>query len=454
MKQFKDLLKFQQLKISVIIASVLIISFYFQSLGSDTIVVNAKISESNQSSFQPNVFHSGSGRLHLLFQHEVTIGDVILNKYYHAYEFGNGSWSQPKQLESPYTAFTQPLLHIDPNNDGFTLYYFVNHEGLYKWTYQEQEDNWQEPVLLFGKSEANDLLQTGKNIVLHFHAFYSSGNDEFYITWSFEALDSIHDNEQLYIMSRIFPNGSIYSQTLKGSLMSYSQISKFTFIQTNKNFSLFRGLDERTLLLSNNTWSNLQPLSLVEQSLFNFSQLMLDIPSTTYEILDFFNFLSQNPIENLSSTIFTPPFTPHFLTDFVFNLSSVTDPFITCAAITTQGIEFWRFGFLEHQWSLIGKLNYSVTDLYDYTLDLVINDKGFHFFWSEEVEFALYEIYTISFDPLTKTWSNVTQITNATVFTDDYIINHSTPMFFLSPLIGFAVFSFLKRKVGRKRKGN
>ncbi len=463
MIQLKRVLKFHPIKIIAIIASVLIIgsnSFYLLSLTSDTVFadVNAspglhkKISQSNQSSlqpsFQPNVFHSGSGRLHLLFQHEVHDDDVVLNKYYHAQKFENGSWSQPKQLESPYTAYTQPLLLIDPNDNGFSLYYFIIHDGVYKWIYQEQEDKWQDPVLLFGKSDATEFLQSGENIIIHLHAFFSSETDVFYITWSFEALDSAHDYEQLYIISTVFPNGLIVSQALTGSFESYSTQKGFIFMPTNESIRLFNGLDERAMLLSDSTWSNWQSPSLEEQSLFNHYRIFRDFPPKSYETVTFIDFTSQIPITNVSRIIFTPPFAISILTDFILNLSSQTDPFTICAVITPQNIELWRFNFLKHQWSQISQLNYTIKDSYRYTLDLVSIDGVLHLFWDDMVEFPLFEIFSVSFDPLTNTWSDITQITDATLFTDDYITPHYTsPLFFISSLLGLAVLFLLNRKM-------
>jgi hypothetical protein len=110
-----------------------------------------------------------------------------------------------------------------------------------------------------------------------------------------------------------------------------------------------------------------------------------------------------------------------------------------------QNIEFWLYNFSMSQWSQITSLNY--TSYYGYSCDLIIIDGTWHLFWDGTITENYTEIFTVSFDPLTNTWSNITQITEANLFTDDYIISRNTSLLFIYPLLGFVILFIINKKM-------
>ena len=446
---------------SIIICVLIIGSVSFYPLSQTSSSLNAGVSipsnlnikfsqttqDHKQESFEPTAFQSGSGRLHLIFQHEIIWSDVILYKYYHTYRFENGSWSLPKQLESPFNALTEPLLLINPNYNGFIMYYLGIYSRLYKGEYSEIEDTWQEPVLLCEKSDVIEFLELKENFSLFFYKFYSSGMDVVYITWKLELKDTLLDNEDRYryIVSTIHPNGSIVFQDITELAERDSFRKGYFFVPVNDTIFLLVG-NETTILLSDGTWSIGRPSSLTEKILGKLFQSLNVFPWKSYEVLDFINLTTKIAIENISSTIFNSPSTSPILEYFILNLSSQTNLSIACAAITMQSIELWRYDILMHQWNQINHLNHTLNGSTN-KLDLISTDGEYYIFWEYWVEKHLSEIFMISFDPSTNTWGEVIQITDATLFTDDYITPHYSPLFFLDVLLGLAVLLLLNRKL-------
>jgi hypothetical protein len=320
--------------------------------------------EKNQSSslpsFHPIAFHSGTGRLHLLFQHEVHSVSknyyFIDSKYYHIFKLENGSWSHPKKLENPNNVLYSPILHIEPMNSGFTIFFFS--EGLYKRDYNEQENIWSESILLFEKSDILSFLDVEDDIFMWFHTFSLSGDNSYYVAWSFAIIDELydlsHEYERQFIISKVELDGSIVSQTLNGSKERFSRTQSLSFISRNGLLFLYN-LETcyRAILSSNGEWSNWKKTSFTEKyDPINIRYMISDRYSV---VRTFKKDMTSSPVwllidyatENVTTKNIEFPFEITYYRGITFRLNnhSQTDNAFICSVITHNSIELWELDY-------------------------------------------------------------------------------------------------------------
>ena len=461
----------------------------------------------NLSSFQPWVFHSGSGRLHLLFVHEIIACDTGGYEYYHTYEFDNGSWAPPKKLKG----YWYTIFDIVSTIDGVTIYYYgsdVNgypssylplFAGIFKMHYNEDLDEWSDPVELFGESHTRDYLQLAvQQIHGNLHSFLLFEEEELFVVWSFQFwgqdVNVKHEYKNTFIVSKIDKNGVIASYPLVGLGEEYDAERNVRIVEQNDFFYLYiLDYTKRANLFSNGTtsewyaspvlenmsksfpfvtfadhhvlkcWETDHPVSVVEKRyLVYYSPMYLpaanknEILIASWDILDLAS-------TNLTAKSFMPPYQIipggyvdkvgwfcHRTFDFEHVVSSNTGEIFVTPIFTDSTIELWEFDYGNTSWKQISALDYLST--IDFTflqevpvIELFVEGNNMRIFWPQLIwgsdsSHPLNEIFTVTYDRSAGEWGPVIQVTNTRTILDDHYICESTPAFsFIVTLLSFVM---------------
>ena len=454
---------------------------------------------SDQSSFHPYAFHSGSGRLHLLFLHEFFSVDIMSPFWYHTYELANGSWAPPKRIKPTWAA----LLAVVPTEEGFITYwsddyiqgpaYYLKtriYEGINKMEYHENRDQWSDPVIPFGVSHIRDFLQLpDQPINCYLHSFFLVEDGSFLVVWSFEIsgkdVNLTHKYERTYILSKIDTNGRIVSQPLLELDTKYHPYGYFRIVQYGSSFFLYGfHYTKRVILFSNGTVSlwhdtplpenlaeTLPVTTFSEHVVYMYRDLGLVVPNSAIDIRFLVYHSGAWQILDLGKEYLKPTsfMTPYEIIpghrprpfNFVLNLklNSTTQQIFTTLAFTNTTIELWKFNYLRLydnvSWQPISSLSYSPTNYYSYRgeefpiIELIAEGANWRIFWEQEVNNGfpyLYEIFTVTYNSDSNEWSSVTQVTNTSLITDDYWIPESSGFFFPTVLLSLVItVLFLKK---------
>ncbi|MFX1514905.1 MAG: hypothetical protein ACFFC6_01225 [Promethearchaeota archaeon] len=383
----------------------------------------------NFPSFDPRAFLSGSGKLHLIFQHEFLEYDAVSYHYYHTFELTNGSWATPtKVFTHQYTIFV-----IEPSETGFAIYYQKN--GLSKKEYDEQTNTWLDPVLLFGSNQIHDYLGLQSEISWNVYSFFLFENGSFFVVWNFcfpDGSDASHEDEQSYIVSRIDPDGSIYSYPIAGLKQRCSIRDSLTFVEYNTSLFLYdQGYRHRTLLFPNGTWSKWQEtptsfdcryeilatdryiLCYTQKNPSNYIWIMLDLASENLTVKEL-------------DISYSPNHSVYLYIDFKRNMSSPTSPLFVTALVRNGSVELWELNYLDNTWNQIASHNYEILYSSVYVGEttkfmLIQNGTVWRFFWDQRLEgVGPNEILTASYNTSSKEWSPIIQVTDTNTITDDY----------------------------------
>ncbi len=406
-------------------------------------------------SYNPIVFHSGSDKLHLLFQHEVREGDAVLYKYYHMYELENESWSQPRKLKHPNTALSAEYELINPTESGMDIYYQVetlNGEFLHKIQYKEQSDMWFDPIPVFSKDQVYDFLNlSNQELVFTIISYTVLNDDSFIVIWrfSFDENNLIsHPFENDILCTKVFENGtlSIYPPSLpKKHLIKQSM----PIIGNNSQIFLYnKDFSKRLSVLSNGTWSNWQDSGLNGEEYkkdykFLVNNRYLAIQTT---LMDVALILLDLAAEHLSTNEITLPQTPYWGLNIILDQTSEIELKYIVSIVTNSTVELWRFDRSTSLWNHISTLNHSISEPCNLRYyNLIFSQDKLILFLDQRINQEIYEIFSISYDFNTDTWSQVTQLTDASSFTDDNIDGKTTTSFsFVISVIALLVGIFLK----------
>lgn len=452
---------------------------------------------SDYSSFHPWAFHSGSGRLHLLFLHEISACDIAVYDYYHTYELENGSWVPPKKIEQV------PLIFdVEPTKNGFTIYFGQNIQyqnsrlgysesylfaGIFKMQYNEHLDKWSDPVELFGESHTRDYLElSDQQIYGYLHSFFLQGDESLFVVWSFEFygqdVNLTHKYAKTHILSEIDETGVIDSHPISGLEGNYGKNRYVRIVEHDDSFYFYTlSYTKKAILFPNGTCSNWQDALIPENLAKNFPlttfadhrvQHYWDVGQTTsvidkrylvyypyrvgWQILDLAS-------ENLTAKSFISPYdikpacemTEHRTFDFEKKLHSTIQEVFLTPIFTSSTTELWEFNYGNTSWRQISSLDYNPTNHFDFLgespiIELITDGNNWRIFWAQEVRDGLtplHEIYTVTYNSTTDEWSVVTQVTNTGTITDDYFVCEPTPgLLFAFTMIGLITTVLFLRK--------
>ncbi|MFX0087772.1 MAG: hypothetical protein ACFFAU_19125 [Candidatus Hodarchaeota archaeon] len=425
-------------------------------------------------SFSPIATRSGSGRMHLIFLHETQISDVTSDKPYHTYELPNGGWSQPKKVIDDHfpTFFT-----LIAKENGLIIYYSndkgIEDSGIYKREFEEQVNEWTEPERLFGFSQIKEYLNLNQteNPIDYFrwgiNAFFLSANETFFVAWGFYSHNTSifnHAYENHCIISQHTLNGSWLSQPIQGLGPDYNPVSwdhrTFNFFKNSDSLFLYSApfFTYRTLLFPNGSWSQWESSNITtgfESIVGNIRISVVDESFVIYHAKDENGFTNWGMVELTQANLTTKLLNlPHKLTATSTNggialklmMNDEITPMFMTAFITNHTIELWTFNYANESWSQLSSLEYSVTESYNihyipfyselFDIELIYDGSNWRVFWDQQVGTKrLFEIFTVTYNPITDEWSSVTQVTETHRITDDYSDENTTPGF--SSLIGF-----------------
>ena len=383
----------------------------------------------NYPSFNPKPFFSGSGKLHLLFQHVFVESDAETRHYYHTYELENGSWVLPKKVfTSLYTIFD-----IKPSENGFAIYYRNN--GLSKKEYNEQTNMWLDPVVIFGTNQIRDYVDSsGQEISWSVYSFFLLENGSFFVVWSFcfqDGSDSTHEDEQSYIVSKVDPNGSIFSQPIDG-LKRRCSLQLLTLVKYNDHFFLYDpDYKHRAVYFSNGTWSRWQEIIIAK----NYTSCNRKILVTNRFVVCYTKKIISQALApiwimlDLASEILTIkelnlPHNPDdslYNYDFEFKISSGSGLLFVTALVINGTVELWEFNYLNNTWNQVASHDYGITRSITAKLPILMQKEALlRLFWDQRIVTRPYEIFTAFYNTITEEWSPVTQVTYSDMITDDY----------------------------------
>ena len=378
-------------------------------------------------SFSPRAVRSGSGRIHLIFLHYFQEYDFGSYKPYHTYELEDGSWSPPEKVIDDHIP---SIFTIKPKANGLVIYYNRG-IGVYMKEFDEQRNKWSDPVKLF----RNTLMGS-------VDSFFLFNNDSFFVAW-----DS-------YMITRVEANGSFTSQVIQGSGIDDGY---GTFVNTPDSlYFYYLGTSakryyylNKTVLLPNGTWSNWQASNFVHSLLeiFGGGKLTTSLVADHYVICYATdkNGITKWGIVDLATDNLTAKLLnlPHKLdTSKQYDRIAIellmndhTQPLFMTAFLTNRTIELWEYDYEDNIWSQMSVLEYPITESFlDWTvtqsyqpapfnIDLIPDGANWRIFWDQHItgKDLLYEIFTVTYNPVTQEWGSVTQITDTRTITDDYI---------------------------------
>ena len=383
----------------------------------------------NHSSINPLVVLSNSGIKHLFFQHEMT---CLYFEYYHTVEQLDGSWSIPVQVDRD----TETIYTMQPSESGITIYYYNSGyskpRGIYKAEYDENENKWLTPLLVFGQTHIAEFLNLPENessrLIWAVHSLWISDDETIFISWNAKLRKSYRDFEGLYFVSSIDREGSISSQPILHYQGNFDALNPLTFVYRESLFLYDSTFKERAVFFPNKSWSNWQSNGLKQyygiKPIAN--QYLLHWGGNCWEIIDL-------ATENLTVTPLT------FLTDSsssidleikVISQSKVQFDLL----VINNAIELWQYQNTSKLWTPLSYLNYTTTGHWsgDYSgfwpiaskpFDIELaQDETFHYaFWSQKVDEQTNEIFYVSYNVLNNEWSPVIQVTDTNTITDDYV---------------------------------
>lgn len=402
-------------------------------------------------SHTPRGFRSDSGQTHLLFLHQTQKYDLGDHYFYHSYELEDRSWSVPVKLEDLafsdlYSMTNFLIIQNESQEDDFDVYY--NKEGeLFKTSYNGQSQQWSDSEKKFNKSDIFGYLDFQASIdhnILRFwiHSFFYLVDSTFNVVWSFESRNISlfkHEYENRYLISTVFPNGTIQSQVIPsigpGYLyQKYHRDLEVNFVSWNNTFWVYSPLFiYRSFLLPNGSWSAWQRTELYGDRDLQLIHNRYLLNSHLDDKANLYWTLTDLTAVNLSVD---PIQLPHKLDSrnnvratFKLRESVVGSPSFMTAFVTNSSIELWAYHLLNDTWTLINQLAYSQTNTYNFygepkvfNIDLLADGPTWRVFWNQQVKAGsfLHELFTVSYHTDTGNWSQVTQITDTRAITDDY----------------------------------
>ena len=443
---------------SLIIALLLFFAFLFsgvlplQNEHSQSSMVTSVLASRALSSHTPRAFRSDSGQTHLLFLHETQEYDFGDNNFYHSYELEDRSWTVPFKLEgltsSDVDFITNSLIiQNESREDDFSVYY--NKEGeLFKITYNGQSQQWSDSEKKFSKIDIFDYLDFQASIdhnILRFwiHSLFYLDDGAFNVVWSFESRNTSlfnHEYENRYLISTVFPNGTIQSQVIPsigpGHLYQiYHRYLEVNFVSWNNTLWLYSPLFiYRSFLLPNGSWSAWQRTELYGDRDLQLIHNQYLLNSHLDDKENFYWTLTDLTATNLSVH---PIQFPHKLdpkdtsirATFKLRESTIGSAAFLAAFVTNSSIELWTYNLLNDTWTLISQLAYSQTSTYDFyaksnvfSIDLLADGPSWRVFWNQQIKTGnrLHELFTVSYHTETGNWSQVTRITDTKAITDDF----------------------------------
>ena len=467
--------------VSVII--IVIVSGYLDNLlvsplGSKINPLSTTFSPSGRASHEipsilPRAFLSGSGKLHLLFLHDVSFGGSKVTYYYHTSELKNGQWSVPERMEQIDYEYTPNNVLIEPSNNGFTIYH-IDYCNFSKIQYEEKEERWLKPNLIFDyqillNSQILDFLniETEELAIyfqaFHIHGFYVLEQEEYLVVWSFHGSRTnrsapTHEYDDLYIISRINSSGLIVHQPIYGE---QAESPAYLLFMSHENRTMLynKAGTKRTVLLSNGSWSHWQE-SVSEglyKGLYTYNRKYL-VKNRYFwgysywglSIID----LTATTLRRMTYPIYKKPL---WGIDIELIPGYEKEGIFIYGIITNNTIELWELDTLNESQSLVSSLSLDFEHKvpYDqgYFTDLIYVNGRWRFFWDQPTELSYSEIFTTSYDLNTHSWQPMTQVTNTTEITDDYFPHDWIPGFSYSvTAVGLIVTIVALRKARAKKE--
>jgi hypothetical protein len=421
----------------------------------------------SQSSFSPMAISSRSGLNHLLFLHEVTDYDAIGREYYHTYELEHGKWSLPQKV----FIGVSTIFNVTITKTGFIVYYY--NEGIEKRgpcyrEFDEQSKKWFDETQIFGKSQIIDFLglsaDESKQFSFWIHSFQSVENGSYLIIWSFRfhhSSDFTHESEELYITSIVDGDGTIDSHSLPKLNEGYHSLQQLYFIPKGNRSFLYSSNFNARIVYSNGTWSEWQTTGFTEtlsscwdKSIITDRYLLCHGANRSHvdwpEIWGMVDLTTENlSIENVS----LPNWNKN---EYRLDLDLKGEYVIETALISKHSVELWEYDYLIKKWTQLAFLMHEYKSPYSeepFNIDLFRDEDSWCVFWDEGINESnspmLHEIFTVSYNNVTKKWSPIIQVTDTTQISDDY--NSGIPGFtFFQVFIGiFFCFLLIKRKSKR-----
>ncbi len=427
-----------------------------QSNSINTVTGSIKI-----DSFDARPFFSNSGRLHLLFQHEFHDYDAISINYYHTYELENGSWAQPvKMFEDIRESY--PIFAIHPSDRGFAIYYKSN--GLSLKEYDEKTNTWLDPLVIFGANQIHQYLDISlSKVSWYIHSFLLLDNGGFLVAWNFCFQDnshSTHEDEQSYIVSRVDPNGSVFSHPIRG-WKSCSSRDSLTLVNYDDSIFLYdQDYWHRAVLFSNRSWSEWSELNTDytfhgHRILVANQFLVCDATKKPRESDERIWVMLDLANENLTVKALNIPYNPNissfYYVDVEQNMSLTSRPIFITAMVINGTIELWEYNYFYNTWNQVAFHNYGIIPwtfgLYagSSKFELIQDETLWRIFWDQKIVNSTNEIYTAFYNSSSKEWSPITQVTDTNTITDDYSKRISGFSFFNFLLMSSVIFIYLRK---------
>ncbi len=420
-------------------------------------IITPVAASSSFSSFRPTTFYSGSGKLHLLFHHEVSSDVSPSTAIYHMYEHENGSWSRPKRI----LGMWEIILVIIPTEEGFIIYLapgefldgcclptdyiqIFDEYGIRKYEYNEISDTWSEPLEFWGENQIRDYLELPtQKIHCYLHSFYIKEDNSFFAVWSFDSYGSdenlSHEYKNRYIFNDVNSDFS-HSNSIISQEVPYQNNQFMQLVPFNNSYLLYAsGYTKRSMLNKNGSltdWQELNNINYTQPSIpFNGIYFKREWDHSIITVANRYLFFDDGKRErilidltqeNLTETVISflydiSPLLNYREIEFEINNSSSLEKIFVTALITDEAIELWQFNYTSKNLTLVSSLNETIPEHSKYhpsgqmKIDLISDGEKWRIFWSQRVEVSLYEIFSVSFDTETQQWSSVTQLT----FTDD-----------------------------------
>lgn len=137
-------------------------------------------------------------------------------------------------------------------------------------------------------------------------------------------------------------------------------------------------------------------------------------------------------------------------------LDSKGGDIIETAVISNHSIALWKYDSLIQNWTQLAFLTHDYKSHYSspdpFNIESFRDGNNWHAFWDERLNesTSLHEVFTVSYNNVTKKWSPIVQVTETIQISDDYV--SGIPGFTFFPVFIGMICTFLILKSKSKRR--
>lgn len=386
-------------------------------------------------------------QLQLVVNHRILDGDVGGDENYHISEISMGQWSVPTLIG--YRQFKYfsgvPFYLGDTASEGTYKIYFLDEtkdRSIYQQEYFPKLDQWQAPEVILNETVLlqiipEDYLDRGRDSRTYIYPFIFQINPNNSITLGWSFYNQNFDDE---FNSKSF----IYTLNEKGSILFESEIpilkspynynSDSFFFDYNNRLSFYERHTNQYFTYENKEWTEIDEIKQINSRINRVSELDGYIIES-HQIEDsgsiqshwihkevFLRVISDTDIYNISI-----PFDPPDLR--YYEISNIIQHDSHYYVSTSDRLKFQilEIDLDRSTVSILSEYQYAdhVNDGYPQKLTLISRDGEMEIYWSEEIKNGgdgnrRREIFSIGFNLDSDTWTQITQVTDASMFTNDY----------------------------------